>query len=101
MSPDRIELELKAISIVNSGEKLWQVGSNRPQERVEITPDAKQRGFRSFGTMVIDKAGGAKTFREKEGLFDESHNPQTERSVAEIKRVKPAVGSQSELKSAR
>ncbi len=101
VSPDRIELELKAVGIVNSGEKLWQVGSNRPQERVAIAPEAKERGFRGFGTMVIDKTGGTKTFREKTGLFDESHNPQTERPVVEIKRLKPAVSSQRELKSRR
>ncbi|MHC4073979.1 MAG: ThuA domain-containing protein, partial [Planctomycetota bacterium] len=37
VSGDQIKLELKEIEIVNSGEKLWQVGTNRPHETVSIT----------------------------------------------------------------
>jgi len=97
VSPQRIELELKAIGIVNSGEKLWQVGNNRPHERVAIAPEVKKRGFQSFGTAVIDKTAGAKAFRAKTGLFDESHHPVTERPVVEIKRLPQKVTSQREL----
>ncbi len=98
VSPERIELELKAIGIVNSGERLWQVGNNRPQERVTIPPEVRRRGFRSFGTMVIDKSAGAKRFLDRTGLFDESHNPATERPVVEIKRLGRKVTSQRQLK---
>ena len=99
VSPQRIELELKAIGIVNSGEKLWQVGKNRPQKRVTIAPEVKKQGFQSFGTAVIDKTGGAKKLVDRTGLFDESHNPVTERPVVEIKRLGRKVSSQLDLKS--
>ena len=97
VSPQRIELELKAIGIVNSGEKLWQVGNNRPLERVAIAPEVKKQGFQSFGTAVIDKTAGTKALRAKTGLFDESHHPVTERPVVEIKRLQEKVTSQREL----
>jgi len=99
VSPQRIDLELKAIGIVNSGEKLWQVGTNRPQERVTIAPEVKKQGFQSFGTVVIDKTGGAKKLVGRTGLFDESRNPLVKRPVVEIKRLKQKVTSQLDVKS--
>jgi len=99
VSPQRIDLELKAIGIVNSGEKLWQVGTNRPQERVTIAPEVKKQGFQSFGTAVIDKTGGAKKLVGRTGLFDESRNPLVKRPVVEIKRLKQKVTSQLDVKS--
>lgn len=98
VTPQRIELELKAIGIVNSGGRLWQVGRNRPQERVSIRPEARKQGFQSFGTAAIDKTGGVKRLVDRTGLFDESRNPATERPVVEIKRLGQRITSQRDLK---
>ncbi len=51
--PDEIELELKEIAISNEGERLWQVGKNRPHERVTISDAAKARGFDTVGRAVL------------------------------------------------
>ena len=52
--PDRIELELKEISIVNEGRRLWQMGTNRPHEKVSITNEVKKRGFTTVKTIVLE-----------------------------------------------
>ena len=73
--PDRIELELKEIDMKPSGEPLWQVGQNRPQESVTISDEIKKRGFVPVGRLVIDKTGGAKSFRGPTGAFEKRHEP--------------------------
>ena len=70
VSGDQIKLELKEIEIVNSGEKLWQVGDNRPHETVSITDEIKQRGFTIVGTATLDKAAVGKTLTDATGFFD-------------------------------
>lgn len=72
---DRIDLELKEIDIRVEGEKLWQVGTNRPLERIEMTDDVKQRGFVSVGTLTIDKSKTQKLFSNVSGYFDKKHEP--------------------------
>ena len=69
VSGDKIELELKEIEIVNSGDKLWQVGNNRPHEKVTITDEVKAKGFTTVGTATIDKSGAAKTLAAPTGCF--------------------------------
>ena len=69
VSGDQIELELKEIEIVNSGEKLWQVGNNRPLETVTIADDVKAKGFTTVGTATLDKSGAAKTLADPTGCF--------------------------------
>jgi hypothetical protein len=66
---DRVELELKEIDIQREGEKLWQVGKNRPRETVAITDETRNRGFVSVGRVVIDKSTGRKAFRGAAGYF--------------------------------
>jgi len=73
--PDRVELELKKIDIVNRGPKKWQVDRNRPSESVTITPAIKQSGFTTVGKMVLKKVGADKLFVEQSGYFDEKDNP--------------------------
>ena len=75
VAPDRITLELKEIDIVCEGPKLWQVGTNRPRERVSITEAVRGRGFVSVGRMVIDKTGPVRVMRGKTGRFDEAGSP--------------------------
>ncbi len=67
---DKINLELKEIEIVNSGDKLWQVGNNRPHEKVTITDEVKQKGFTTVGTATIDKSTPAKTLTNPTGCFN-------------------------------
>ena len=73
--PDRLELVLKEIDMKPEGEKLWQVGQNRPQERVTISDEIKKRGFVPVGRLTIDTSSGAKAFRGPTGYFDKQHEP--------------------------
>lgn len=54
VSPNKIELELKEIDIVNKGKKLRQAGDIRLYEKVLITDDIKRRGYVSVGQMVVE-----------------------------------------------
>lgn len=74
IAPERIELELKRLDIVLDGQKLWQTGNNRPQEVVRITPEAKEQGFQTVGTMSIDKTTETKILTDKTGLFTPEAN---------------------------
>lgn len=73
--PDRIELELKEIDIVNSGPKKWQVDSNRPHESVTLTAKVKKAGYWTVGKAILTTTGDANTQTDVSGLFDESNNP--------------------------
>ena len=70
VSGDQIKLELKEIEITNSGEKLWQVGNNRPLETVTIADDVKQRGFTTVGTATLDKPSTGKSLIDATGHFE-------------------------------
>lgn len=77
IAPERIDLELKRLDIVLDGQKLWQTGTNRPQETVRVTPEARKQGFQSVGAMTIDKATETKRLIDKTGLFTpEANTPQ-------------------------
>ena len=67
--PNRVELTIKEIDLVPSGEKLWQPGTNRPLERVDIRPESKPRGFIPVGTETIDTRTRPHTFRAQRGYF--------------------------------
>ena len=67
---DKIELQLKELDIVNEGEKLWQVGTNRPRQTVSITDQVKQRGFVVVGTATLDKPTSGKSLTNATGYFD-------------------------------
>ncbi len=69
VSGDQIKLELKEIEIINSGEKLEQVGNNRPQETVTIADEVKQKGFTTVGTATLDKTGAEKSLTNATGFF--------------------------------
>ncbi len=66
---DRIELQLKELSIVNEGERLWQEGNNRPYERVSISEEARQRGFVTVGTAMLKTEGGSRMLTDATGCF--------------------------------
>jgi len=67
--PDRLELTIKEIDMVPSGEKLWQPGNNRPLEKVDIHPEMKQRGFVPVGTLTIDTKTEPRQFKNPQGYF--------------------------------
>ena len=75
VSGGKMTLELKQLDIVCQGPKLWQVGRNRPRERVSITDAVRKRGFVSAGRMVVDKTGPKRVMRDKTGRFDEANSP--------------------------
>ena len=76
--PDRLDLILKEIDMLPSGKKLWQPGSNRPLERVKITPEMKQRGFTTVGTLSIDTKSKPPRFNNAQGYFLKRFETSTE-----------------------
>ncbi|UCE47974.1 MAG: metallophosphoesterase [Phycisphaerales bacterium] len=81
--PDRIELELKQIDIVNSGPKKWQVDSNRPRESVTMTAEVKKAGYQTVGKATLTTTGNVNTQTKISGLFDESNNPKRGKKLAQ------------------
>jgi type 1 glutamine amidotransferase len=67
---DRIELTLKELEIVNSGERLWQEGNNRPYEKVSIADDVKQKDFATVGTATLRRESGNKILTQPTGCFE-------------------------------
>jgi hypothetical protein len=66
--PDRVELEFKSAELVYPADddtRLWQAGSNRPHAQYAISPN----GFKSFGTLVIDKSTGSTQYLNRTGYF--------------------------------
>ena len=72
--PDRIDLELKRIGIVNEGGRLWQMGDDRPCERVRITDEARQKGFVSVGTAVLIGGDTGTKCTNVAGCFEQLNN---------------------------
>jgi len=73
--PDRIELELKEIAIVNEGDRLWQEGQNRPHERVTITDETKRAGFTTVGTAILQAQDRGQTIEHATGCFEPAAPP--------------------------
>ena len=74
VAPGRIRLELKEIETVLGGGYVPQSAGNQPRESVRITDDAKREGFRTVGTMVIDKTAGGTRYLEQTGAFAEEYD---------------------------
>jgi hypothetical protein len=66
VSEDKIELTLKEIEMVPSGNKKWQTKHNRPLEYVTITDSSRAEGFYRVGCVTIDKSG-KKEFSNRKG----------------------------------
>lgn len=73
--PDRIELELKQIDIVNHGPMKWQVDHNRPSESVTIKDEVKMTGYQTVGRVNLVTNGDVNTQTNASGLFQERGNP--------------------------
>lgn len=75
VTPERMTLELKEIDTRSSGGRLWQTGDIRPRQNLHIRREARKDGFRTVGSMIVEKSGGDKRFLHKTGVFDEASNP--------------------------
>jgi hypothetical protein len=93
--PDRIELELKEIGMVPSGEHLWQSGNNRPLETVIITQRERERGFTPVARLTIDKRSGRKRFVRPQGYFLKKYETSTDFAVPVFRT--PRAGALQEL----
>jgi hypothetical protein len=67
---EKIDLEIKELAIINEGQRLWQVGNNRPRETVSITDEVKSRGFVTVGTATLDTAGSQRVLTNATGYFE-------------------------------
>ena len=77
---DKIELEIKEIEMMPSGEHKWQPGSNRPLEYVSISKEDKAGGFYSVAQVTIDKTDG-KRFQNPKGYFLKQYETGNETAV--------------------
>jgi len=73
--PDRIDLELKEIEIINEGDKLPQTGNNRPHERIRIADEVRQKGFTTVGTAVLHRDGTGRKLSRTTGCFEKAGLP--------------------------
>jgi hypothetical protein len=71
--PDKLELTIKELDIIPSGEKLWQPGNNRPLERVNIAPKIRKRGYIPVGKLIIKNTKSSRKFKNAKGYFLEKH----------------------------
>jgi PKD repeat protein len=65
---DKMELELKWIDMTYyTNTTLWQAGSNRPREAYTVDEGT---GFRTAGTLTIDKSLGTTEYKNRTGFFE-------------------------------
>ncbi|MDG2384528.1 MAG: metallophosphoesterase family protein [Pirellulaceae bacterium] len=73
--PNRLELTLKEIDLVNGTGRLWQQDKrNGPWGTITISNDRKQTGFTPIGQITIKKLNGKKSFEGAGGFFDGAEN---------------------------
>ena len=78
VTKDMIELQLKEIEMLPSGDHLWQTKNNRPLENVTITDKNQTKGFYLVGTATIDKTTDVKQFKNRKGYFNIQHESSDE-----------------------
>ena len=78
--PDRLDLQIKEIDMIPSGDPLWQPGSNRPLEKVDIRPTMKVRGFTPVGKLTIDTRTEPRKFNNPQGCFLKKFETSEERA---------------------
>lgn len=80
VSKNKIELEIKEIEMLPSGEHLWQMGNNRPLEKVTISDENKTSRFYTVGEATINKTG-VKKIENRKGYFLTKHEESNEHGV--------------------
>ncbi len=82
---DRLELILKEIEVMPTGQHKWQTKQNRPLEKITISPDQKESGFYDIGRVTILKSS-TKAFADPMGCFQEKYQFGEFRGVPIFKR---------------
>ena len=85
---DRLEMEIREIEMQLSGVHKWQTKNNRPLERVSISPELKEGGFYSIGSLTIDKSH-QKKYLNRKGYFRKEYETSTFRGVPFFRRDNP------------
>jgi hypothetical protein len=74
--PDRLELDLREIELVNGKGRLPQHQKRRgPWDTLTITEESQERGFQSIGQLKILQRDGEKQFVSPTGFFDPEEKP--------------------------
>lgn len=71
--PNKLELTLKELDIVPSGKHLWQAGTNRPLENIDIAPEVREKGYTIVGKLTIDTSTSPRKFENAKGYFLKKH----------------------------
>jgi hypothetical protein len=76
--PDKLELDIKEIDLVNGKGRLWQHNKSRgPWDSITVTKQRRQEGFTSIGTVTINKRGEDRRFESPTGFFAPDSDPTT------------------------
>jgi len=76
--PDKLELNIKEIDLVNGEGRLWQHNKSRgPWDSITITEARRLKGFTSIGSVTIGKQGAGKRFESPTGFFATDSDPKT------------------------
>lgn len=76
---DTLTIELNRINLTLEGSNIWNINKGTgPREIVRITPEHRLRGFKTVGTLVIDKSTGEKKYPTRAGVFTEKFPPLTD-----------------------
>jgi len=72
VGPDRMELALKEVPLICKGNNIWNIHKSRgPRDIVQISDEAKKKGFQTIGTVTIEKNANGKKFTNITGAFAE------------------------------
>ncbi len=69
---EKLDVTLKRIPLELGGGEVWNANKGTgPAEVVRISEEARRRGFKTVGTLTIDKSGEKKRFKSPTGAFSE------------------------------
>lgn len=87
--PEKLELNIKEIDLVNGKGRLWQYKKSRgPWDTITITKERRKEGFTSIGSVTIDKQGEDKQFESPTGFFAPDSDPTTAKNWVPERRAK-------------
>ena len=75
--PDKVELTLKELDVIPSGDYLWQPGWNRPLEKVDIAPEEREEGYTPVGKLTIQTSTEPRQFKNAKGYFLKKYETST------------------------
>lgn len=78
--PDKLELTLKELDVIPEGDNyLWQPGTNRPLEKINIDPKIQKKGYIPVGKLTIETSSYPFKFKNAKGYFLKKYETSTER----------------------